>query len=187
MNIEQIRQQLIDEGQNPDDYNILVMEQGYQVWKKACAPNYIRSVEQVTDYKVSPLRRAGQIATKKMIVMDELTPEELEELVDVFDDWEAGKSYRIGDVMTYQGQFYEVVQAHTSQVDWKPDTVPALFKSHAPAGTIPEWKQPTGGHDAYQIGDKVMYKTKVWTSKIDANTTVPDGDEPHNRYWEPQA
>lgn len=48
-----------------------------------------------------------------------------------------------------------------------------------------EWIQPTGAHDAYQAGDIVTYEGQAWISKIDANTTVPDGDEPHNRYWEP--
>ena len=35
--------------------------------------------------------------------------------------------------------------------------------------------------------DRVIYKDKIWTSKIDANTTIPDGDEPYNRYWGPES
>jgi len=30
----------------------------------------------------------------------------------------------------------------------------------------------------------VQYDSQVWESKIDANTTVPDGDVPYNRYWD---
>lgn len=52
----------------------------------------------------------------------------------------------------------------------------------------PVWKRPTGAHDAYAIGDIVHYPTAsdpLWISKIVGNTTVPDGDIPYNRYWEP--
>ena len=44
MIIEQIRQQLINEGLNPDDYAILPNAdgQGYQAWKKEVAPSFAR-------------------------------------------------------------------------------------------------------------------------------------------------
>ena len=37
--------------------------------------------------------------------------------------------------------------------------------------------------ETFKIGDRVTYKGVVWTSKINANVTVPDGDVPYNRYW----
>ena len=64
-----------------------------------------------------------------------------------------------------------------------PESTPALYKNRTPSLLIGEWVQPTGGHDAYDKGDKVIYKGVVWTSKIDGNATIPDGDEPYNRYW----
>ncbi len=132
-------------------------------------------------------RTAGQIATRNLIKTSELTPEEMAQLVGIYPAWAPDTNYKVGDIAAYHGALYETVQAHTSQADWTPDTVPALFKSHAPVGVIPEWTQPTGGHNAYAVGEQVTYKGKVWTSKIPANTTVPDGDEPYNRYWEPEA
>ena len=33
-----------------------------------------------------------------------------------------------------------------------------------PENVIPEWVQPTGSHDAYNIGDKVIYEGKVYES-----------------------
>jgi len=27
---------------------------------------------------------------------------------------------------------------------------------------IPVWKQPTGAHDAYRLGDIVIYNNKTW-------------------------
>ena len=40
--------------------------------------------------------------------------------------------------------------------------------------TIAEWKQPTGAHDAYMIGDKVTYGAKVYESLLDSNVWSPD-------------
>ena len=47
MSIEEIRQQIIDDGGNPDDYYIYIMsENSYQVWKKEAAPNWVKYAEQ---------------------------------------------------------------------------------------------------------------------------------------------
>ena len=118
-------------------------------------------------------KKAGQIATRNMIKAGELSDEEMAELVGIYPHWSVGIDYKIGDLVAYHGALYEVIQVHTSQADWTPDTVPALFKSHAPAGVIPEWQQPSGGHDAYNIGDKVTFEGKVYESTIDANTWSP--------------
>lgn len=37
----------------------------------------------------------------------------------------------------------------------------------------PEWKQPTGAHDAYNVGDLVTFEGKVYRSKIAANVWSP--------------
>ena len=48
MTIEQIRQQLIEEGINPDDVLVLPNADGtgYQVWQKQYAPDYARFADQ---------------------------------------------------------------------------------------------------------------------------------------------
>lgn len=38
----------------------------------------------------------------------------------------------------------------------------------------PEWKQPTGGHDAYKMGDRVTHNGKVYESTINGNVWAPD-------------
>ena len=119
-------------------------------------------------------KKAGQIATRNMIKESQLSDEEMAELVSIYPRWQVGVDYKIGDLVAFHGALYEVIQAHTSQSDWKPDTAESLFKSHAPAGVIPEWEQPTGGHDAYNTGDRVTFEGKVYESKIDANTWSPD-------------
>lgn len=128
----------------------------------------------------------GQIATKDKIKLEELSTEEIDRLVSIYDEWKTGVSYSLGDLVAYKDSLFEVVQAHVSQEDWAPDITPALFKSFTPVSVIAEWVQPTGAHDAYDIGDQVIYNGTIWTSIITANTTIPNGDEPFNRYWEPQ-
>jgi hypothetical protein len=88
--------------------------------------------------------------------------------------WVAGMS--IGTLpVAYNNEIYQPLQQHTAQADWMPDVVPALFRligKPTPSG-YPEWVQPTGAHDAYQIGDRVMFKGAVYESKINANTWSP--------------
>lgn len=118
-------------------------------------------------------RIASQIATRNLIKADELSPEEMAKLVGIYDAWQTDKTYEVGDIVSYHGVLYEVIQAHTSQADWNPEIATSLFKAHTPSWVIPEWVQPTGSHDAYMTGDKVTFEGKVYQSKIDANTWSP--------------
>lgn len=43
-----------------------------------------------------------------------------------------------------------------------------------PDPEIPEWVQPTGAYNAYNIGDKVRYKGQIYESIIDGNVWAPD-------------
>jgi hypothetical protein len=118
-------------------------------------------------------RKAAQIATRDLIKTEALDPEEIAQLVEVYPAFEVGKAYAVGDILRYDGKLYKVVQAHTSQADWTPDKTPALFTPAIPVGTIAEWKQPTGAHDAYKIGDRVTCNGKTYESLIDVNTWSP--------------
>lgn len=131
--------------------------------------------------------KVAEITTRQLVSEGKLTEGELLLLVNLYPKYRIGKEYKVGDILNYQGKLYEVLQTHTSQADWKPDVTGSLYVSRMPEGVIPEWQQPTGAHDAYNTGDKVTYADRVWTSQIDANTTVPDGDEPYNRYWVPES
>ena len=98
------------------------------------------------------------------------------EAVELFPLWAVGVAYSVGERVQYDGKLYKVVQAHTSQADWTPPTVPALFTEVAKPGEIPVWKQPTGAQDAYNKGDKVHYPTAddpVYESLIDSNVWAP--------------
>jgi chitodextrinase len=102
-----------------------------------------------------------------------LTDEQAEQVPNAYPEWETGVAYKVGDRRRYDGRLYRCVQAHTSQANWTPDKVPALWVRTSQEGEIPDWVQPTGAHDAYAKGDKVRHGGKVWESTMDANVYEP--------------
>lgn len=92
--------------------------------------------------------------------------------IELFPLWKSNTAYNVGDRIRYNDTLYKCVQAHTSQDDWTPDKVPALFVEVS-IEEFPEWHQPTGAHDAYSKGDKVSHNGKHWQSTIDANVYEP--------------
>ena len=44
-----------------------------------------------------------------------------------YPEWAAGEAYTVGYKLLYGGALYKVLQAHTSQADWTPNAVPAMF------------------------------------------------------------
>ena len=93
--------------------------------------------------------------------------------VELFPAWVVGKAYAVNDRAQYNGTLYKCVQAHTSQNDWMPDATPALWKTVS-LDEYPEWVQPTGAHDAYNIGDKVTYNGQHYVCTSNANVYAPD-------------
>ena len=93
--------------------------------------------------------------------------------VELFPAWVVGKAYAVDDRAQYNGTLYKCVQAHTSQADWMPSATPALWKTVS-VDEYPEWVQPTGAHDAYNIGDKVTYNGQHYVCTSNANVYAPD-------------
>lgn len=126
---------------------------------------------QFNGFMIAPAKDYIQIMTEAAI--NYLPDEEAEIVTDLFPAWGAGKAYAIGDRIKYNGLLYRCVQAHTSQADWTPDVVPALW-TRTSTEKWPEWVQPTGAQDAYNKGDKVTYKGEHYISLIDANVYSPE-------------
>lgn len=123
---------------------------------------------------------ATKKATGKLILKSDISPEELQDLMSVYPAFEVGVGLKVGDIVRYQDKLYEVIQAHTTQGDWTPDKVPALFKifevKEDTQGNevVPEFKKPTGAHDTYKKGDKVQVKGAIYESLIDNNAYSPE-------------
>lgn len=116
-----------------------------------------------------------------------LDDEKALEVATVYDPWKVGKDYAVGEFLTYgtnsvgDPQLYKVAQTHTAQADWTPDAVPALYVAIGLDDSgYPVWSQPTGAHDAYNIGDIVNYDGILYISNINGNDTVPGTDD---RWW----
>lgn len=45
----------------------------------------------------------------------------------LYPEWETGEDYPVGHKVTYQGDLYKVLQAHTSQETWTPGTATAAL------------------------------------------------------------
>ena len=93
--------------------------------------------------------------------------------VELFPAWVVGKAYAVNDRAQYNGTLYKCIQAHTSQSDWMPSATPALWVVVS-LDEYPEWVQPTGAHDAYNIGDKVTYNGQHYVCTSNANVYAPD-------------
>lgn len=120
------------------------------------------------------LQQAQAIRADMTKVTATLTDEQALELTALYPFWVTGTAYTVGTIIRYEGELYRCVQAHTSQADWTPPAVPALWVKIAdPSVEWPEWVQPTGAHDAYAKGAKVSHNGKHWTSDIDANVYEP--------------
>ena len=109
-----------------------------------------------------------------------LTDEQAMEVATVYPTYVAGKLYKEKEMFTYgvnevgDPQLYRVVSEHTSQEDWTPDTLPALY---TPIGLneegYPVWSQPVGSADCYNKGDIVDYNGVLYISLVDGNVWQP--------------
>ena len=130
---------------------------------------------------MNKLQMAEQFRKAVQLFAASLGDEQAMEVATIYDPWKKGKAYAVGEFVTYgenavgDPQLYKVVNAHTSQENWTPDTVPALF---VPIGLdengYPIWSQPTGAHDAYNKGDIVDYNGTLYKSLIDGNIYSPE-------------
>ena len=93
--------------------------------------------------------------------------------IELIAPWRIKESVSAGDRRRFDGVLYRCVQAHTTQADWTPDITPALWVAVS-IEEYPEWVQPTGAHDAYNIGDKVTYNGNHYVCDIDGNVYAPD-------------
>ena len=167
----------------------------YPAWE----PNHAYTVGDIISYGSNPvgdpqLYKVVQAHTSQA----DWTPDATPALYDAFgldDDgyaiWAqpsgAHDAYNTGDIVNYNGQLYESTQDGNV---WSPDVYPAGWElvegetvgpeptpepePEPGPTTYPEWVQPTGAHDAYNTGDRVVYNGKVYESTQDGNVWSPD-------------
>ena len=124
---------------------------------------------------VEKARELRKILEKAMTAAQCLTEAEAITATCLHPKWSGDSvQYTAGQRVQDDGILYTVLQAHTSQPDWKPAAAPSLFaKVLIPDPTVvPEWEQPDSTNP-YMKGDKVKHNGKTWVSDIDGNVWEP--------------
>ena len=120
-------------------------------------------------------RDEAQAIVNALVTLRESATDEAAIAVPVlYPTWRDGVTYTTGQRVRHDGTLYKVLQGHTSQSDWTPETAPSLFaKVLIPdPEVIPEWEQPESTNP-YMQGDKVTHNSKTWISDIDNNVWEP--------------
>lgn len=130
---------------------------------------------------MNKLQSAEQLRKALQMFAQTLVDEKAMEIATVYPKYEIGKLYKVNEMFTHgennvgDPQLYRVVQEHTSQEDWIPSETLSLY---TPIGLdengYPIWSQPTGVHDAYNIGDIVDFNGTLYKSLVDGNVYAPD-------------
>lgn len=148
---------------------------------------YIRAMYEIVEIEPTEEEQMIEQANKAMELLNinfngllpNLSDEQALQVPLMFPKWQADKEYVVGDRVLYLGVLYKVLQAHTSQEGWEPDIAPSLFAKNlivkdeeGEQVDIPEWVQPDSTNP-YMIGDKVIFRGKVYQSVIDNNVWSP--------------
>ena len=73
---------------------------------------------------INRMQAAEQLRKALQMFAASLSDEQAMEVATVYDPWKVGKTYAVGEFLTYgengvgDPQLYKVAQAHTSQADW---------------------------------------------------------------------
>ena len=95
-------------------------------------PQLEQSPEDAALVKAEAILKRRQIAE----ILDTLPDDDVEALTALYPQWRAGVALAINDLVRFQDVLYRVVQAHTTQADWTPPTVPALFVRFRNRGSV---------------------------------------------------
>ena len=88
--------------------------------------------------------------------------------------WAVGVAYQVDDICTYDGDLYVVRRAHTSQADWQPPNVLALYRVYRQdAETLLEWIPS----ESVEVGWQRTYDGTTYEC-IQAHTTQSDWTPP---------
>ena len=117
---------------------------------------------------------------KQFILADNLTDEQKGVITSQYRKIGVGDTVYPNEIVNINGELFKYVQPNEVEIvteSWLTDA--SLFTPFLQAETddgipvVEEFKQPTGEHDAYQTGDKVLFDGDVYESIIDNNIWSP--------------
>ncbi|MGN0625906.1 MAG: carbohydrate-binding protein [Oscillospiraceae bacterium] len=123
---------------------------------------------------MNKVERAKQIYKAMQFQSGALPDEQAAQVPAVFPAWDASGAYTADERVQYGDVLYKCLTGHTAQESWAPDVSPSLWvRVDNPAEEWPQWRQPQGSTDAYELGAKVSHNGKRWTSTVDNNVWEP--------------
>lgn len=127
----------------------------------------------------SQLQLATMMFVNSEAATSSFTPDQMVKISVLYDEWsDKSVHYKVDKVVNYESNLYRCETEHDSQPGWEPDKSPSLWsKVNVASDGADVWTQPTGAHNAYNIGDKVHYPrsdSPVYVSTIDGNVWSPD-------------
>ena len=142
-------------------------------------------LKNLIDQSKEQIRSMSNIVNQ-FISFSDLSEEQMEKLLENYPVLKVGDTADKDMVYNINGILYRAIQTVKIVDDsWLGDA--SLFVKFIPTSDgegqeiIGEWVQPQGAHDAYHIGDKVIFNGKVYISVIDDNIWSPID---HPRGWE---
>lgn len=126
------------------------------------------------------LNKIKAMRSKIEQLAETLDDEQAMEYADLFPMYDPdGHEYNVGDRFRDDGVLYKVLQAHVSQVSWKPSETPSLYAvvlAGQDGTDVGVWVQPDSTNP-YMKGDQAHYPTiddPIYESVIDNNVWAPD-------------
>lgn len=132
--------------------------------------------------RLMELRKAVQMFVSTMDV--DTQQDDILAVATVFPKYQIGKKYKVKDVFSYgtngvgDPQLYQVLQEHTSAEQWAPDATASLYKAiGVTEDGYPEFVQPLCATDAYEYGDIMSFKGRLYRSVFEgANVWSPEAN-----------
>lgn len=151
------------------------IKSGDSVFGESVILGKTRNFEEFSEEMIE-LTEEEKFEEMEKIIVTNLSEEELLEKVSLFSEFSTIEEYSPlkKDKVVREGlKLYKVVQPHDKRADRTPSKTPALFVEVTAPGVIDEWKQPSGAHDAYQVGDEVLFNGEIWINEADNNIYPP--------------
>jgi hypothetical protein len=104
--------------------------------------------------------------------LDDVT---ISEHPDLFTEWTENWTGKANSIVRDGDALYRSIHDVTNVAqNTRPSETPSMWMMVAdPTEEYPEWVQPIGSHDSYEIGDKVTHDNKKWVSEVDGNVWQP--------------
>lgn len=146
----------------------LIFQCGWQVF----VPPVIPPQPQTEPYETDIVE-----AVKKMLAqsVEELTDKEALEVAALFATWASkiGQAVTTGERLWYDTKLYKVIQPHTVQQEWTPDTAVSLYVEVS----IEEWPEipeVITAENAFMTGDRGTWKGQHYICQMDNCVWNPD-------------